>query len=201
MNRVLRIAVADDEVDMREYFEDVLPRLGHIVVCSAANGRQLVAMCRTLKPDVVITDIKMPDMDGLDAARELYRDSPLPIILVSAYHDPEFIERAERNHILAYLIKPIEQEDLMAAIAIASRRFDEFESLRREATNLRQALDDRKVIERAKGILMKYSNLDEPTAFRHLQKVASAKNKRLVEIAQMILTTMETFQAADGRHD
>jgi response regulator NasT len=197
MNQALRVAIADDELDMREYFQDVLTRIGHEVVCAVENGRQLVEKCRALKPDLVITDIKMPDMDGLDAASELYRDGPFPVILVSAYQDADFIERAGQNHILAYLIKPIQQEDLIPAIAIARRRFEEFETLRKESADLRQALEDRKIIERAKGILMKYAQIDEQAAFRRLQRIASSKNRKLVEIAEMILTTMETFQAAD----
>jgi AmiR/NasT family two-component response regulator len=197
MKSALRIAVADDEIDMLQYLQDALPRLGHQVVCAAENGRELVRRCRELQPDLIITDIKMPDMDGLDAAEELYREGPFPVIVVSAYHDPEFIERAGQNHILAYLVKPVELEDLGPAITVVSRRFDEFQALRQEANDLRHALEDRKLIERAKGILMKYAQIDEPAAFRRLQKVASSKNKRLVEVAEMIITTLETFQTTE----
>jgi AmiR/NasT family two-component response regulator len=188
MTRALRIAVADDEPRMRDYFQKILPRLGHQVVAVARNGRELVEECRAVQPELVITDVSMPDLDGIAAATEIYRERPLPIILVSAYHDADLIRRAEADHILAYLIKPIKQADLEPAIAIAMRRFEEFETLRRDAADLRQALEDRKIIERAKGIFMKKTGLDEPEAFRRLQKLASAKNRKLVEIAQMILT-------------
>src|SRR5262249_60920406 len=104
----------------------------------------------------------------------------------------------EADHILAYLAKPIKQADLEPAIAIAMRRFDQFQALRREAADLKQALEDRKVIERAKGILMKKANLGENDAFRRLQKLASDKNRKLVEIAQMILTAEEAFGAGNG---
>ena len=127
MTRSLRIAVADDELDMRDYFRKILPLLGHEVVAAAENGRELVAQCRALRPDLVITDIKMPDMDGIDAAAQIYRDGPVPVILVSAYHDAEFIRRAEADHILAYLVKPIKQADLEPAIALAIRRFEQFQ--------------------------------------------------------------------------
>jgi response regulator NasT len=193
MTRPLRIAVADDEQDMRDYFQTILPTLGHEVVAVAVNGRELVESCRALKPDLVIADIKMPEMDGIDAAAQLYRDAPVPVILVSAYHDPEFIRRAEADHILAYLVKPIKQADLEPAIAIAMRRFEQFEALRKEAADLRQALEDRKVIERAKGVLMTKANLGEQEAFRRLQKLASDKNKKLVEIARIILTAEEAY--------
>jgi response regulator NasT len=193
MTRPLRIAVADDEQDMRDYFQTILPTLGHEVVAAAVNGRELVERCRALKPDLVITDIKMPDMDGIDAAARLYRDAPLPIILVSAYHDAEFIRRAEADHVLAYLVKPIKQSDLEPAIAIAMRRFEQFQALRKEAADLKQALEDRKVIERAKGVLMTKAKLGEQEAFRRLQKLASDKNQKLVEIARIILTAEEAF--------
>src|SRR5207249_9203120 len=105
-----------------------------------------------------------------------YQELPVPIILVSAYHDPELIARAEADHILGYLVKPIKQSDLEPTIALAMRRFEQFEALRREAADLRQALEDRKVIERAKGLLMKRGSLDEQEAFRRLPKLASEQN-------------------------
>jgi response regulator NasT len=195
MSRSLRIAVADDELDMRDYFAKILPVLGHTVVAVAENGKDLVEKCRTAKPDLVITDIKMPDMDGIDAAGRIYRDGPIPVILVSAYHDGEFIQRAEADHVLAYLVKPIKQADLEPAIAIAMRRFEQFQAMRKESADLRQALEDRKQIEKAKGLLMKKAGLDEHDAFRRLQKLASDKNRKLIDIANMILTAEEAFGA------
>jgi response regulator NasT len=194
MTRPLRIVVADDEPDMRDYFRKILPRLGHQVLAAAESGRDLVELCRKAGPDLVITDIKMPDMDGIDAATQIYRDRPVPIILVSAYHDPELIARAEADHILGYLVKPIKQSDLEPTIALAVRRFEQFEALRKEAADLRQALEDRKVIERAKGLLMKKVGLDEQEAFRRLQKVAMDGNRRMVEVAHMVITAEEAFQ-------
>jgi CheY-like chemotaxis protein len=117
MSVSLRIAVADDEPDMREYFQKCLTRLGHQVVAVAGNGRDLVERCRTLRPNLVITDNKMPDMDGIDAAARIYQDNPIPIILVSAHDDVDLIERAEAGHLLGYLIKPIKQADLESMIA------------------------------------------------------------------------------------
>jgi response regulator NasT len=193
MTRPLRIAVADDEPDMQDYFRTILPGLGHEVVAVAGNGRQLVADCREHRPDLVITDIKMPDMDGIEAAAQIYRHGPIPVILVSAHHDPEFIRRAEADHILAYLVKPIKQADLEPAIALAVRRFEQFQALRKEASDLKQALEDRKAIEKAKGVMMKKAGLGEAEAFRRLQKLASDRNKKLVDIAHMILTAEEAF--------
>ena len=198
MNQALRIAIADDEPDMRDYFQQVLPRLGHTVVAVAQNGRELVELCRTTTPDLVITDIKMPEMDGIEAAIQIYQEMPIPVILVSAFNDAALIERAESDHIMGYLVKPIKQADLAPTIAIAAHRFDQFKAMRQEATDLRQALADRKVIEKAKGILMKKGKLDEPEAFRRLQKLASDKNQKLIEIASMIVTADETFQSLEN---
>jgi response regulator NasT len=187
MSQNLRIAVADDEPDMREYFQKILPRLGHQVVAVAQTGAELIEQCRAKQPDLVITDIKMPDLDGIDAAVQIYRERPVPVILVSAYHDARLIERAEADHVLGYLVKPIKQTDLVPTIALAMRRFEQFQALSAEAADLRQALEDRKVIEKAKGVLMKETGLDEQEAFRHLQKLASSQNRKLIEVAQMIL--------------
>ena len=194
MNASLRIVVADDEPDMRDYFKKCLSRLGHQVIAVAENGRELVEHCQALQPDLVVTDIKMPEVDGIDAATQIYRVRPIPVILVSAYHEPELIARAEADHILGYLVKPIKQADLGPVIALAVRRFEQFEELRREAADLRQALEDRKVIERAKGVLMKRGGLDEQEAFRRLQKTASEKSRKLIDIAHMILVAEEALQ-------
>jgi sigma-B regulation protein RsbU (phosphoserine phosphatase) len=122
----LRIVVADDEADMRDYFRKVLPRLGHAVVAAAETGTELVERCRALKPDLVLTDIKMPDMDGIEAARAL-SEQRVPVILVSAFDDPELVRRAEADNIMGYLVKPIKQTDLGPVIALATwrRRMEE----------------------------------------------------------------------------
>ena len=187
MTSGLRISVADDEPEMRDFFEKVLPRFGHQVVSVAENGKQLVEHCRELSPDLVITDIKMPELDGIEASTQICQERPVPVILVSAYHDPALIERAEADHVLAYLVKPIGLADLQPAISIAMRRFAELQTLHKECKDLRQALSDRKVIEQAKGLLMKLAGIEEKDAFRRLQELASEKNQKLIDAAQSIL--------------
>ena len=191
--RALRIAVADDERDVREYFQELLPRLGHQVTV-AENGRQLAEHCRLFNPDLIITDIKMPDCDGIEAAVEVNRQREVPVILVSAHHDAELLARASTDHIMAYLIKPVRQADVEAAIAIAMNRFEQFQAVRREAADLRQALEDRKVIERAKGIVMKRLSVGEQEAFRRIQRLAIDRNRKLLEVARTILGSDEVFQ-------
>lgn len=187
MTHSLRIAIADDEPDMRHYLAKMLPRMGHEVVVVATNGRELVEKCRVAQPDLVITDIKMPELDGIQAANQLFRQRPIPVILISAFHDDDLIERAESDQVVAYLVKPIKQAQLAPTIAIAVRRFAQFQAVQSEATNLKQALADRKLIEKAKGIVMKRSQMDEATAFRHLQKLASNQNLKLVKLAEAIV--------------
>jgi two-component system, response regulator PdtaR len=197
MNRSLRVAVADDEPRMREFYKEMLPLLGHEVVCVAKSGSELVAQCQTLRPDLIITDIKMPDVDGIEAAQQLCKQGPVPVILVTAHDDPELLERADDTHILGYLVKPVKRQDLKPAITIAVRRFEEFQALSKETSDLRQALKDRKTIERAKGILMKRTGLDEATAFQRLQKMARDNNRKLVQIAEMVVTVEDAYGGAE----
>jgi len=193
MNRGLRIGVAEDEPLMQKYLEETLTLLGYQVLFLAGTGCEFIEKCSALRPELLITDIRLPDIDGLEAAATVYAKEPVPIIVLTAFHDPALIERAEQNHVLAYLVKPIKQQDLEPAIAIAMSRFNEFQAVQHEAVTLRQTLEDRKIIERAKGIIMKRAQLDEPEAFRRLQKLARDKNQKLVEIAKIVVTAEEIF--------
>ncbi len=195
MNQSLRIAIAEDEPRTLEFLQDAVTELGHEVVVLAKDGEELVLRCREAHPDLVITDILMPGMDGLEATHKVGSEEPIPVIVVSAHHDSELIERALDNHVLAYLVKPIREGELKTAIALVTRRFKEFQALQQQADDLRQALEDRKVVERAKGIIMKRAGLDEQDAFSQLQKLASNKNTKMVEIARMIVTAEQAFQS------
>jgi response regulator NasT len=194
MSSTLKIVIADDEADLRDYLQETLSVLGHQVVGVATTGRELVELACTTQPDLVITDIKMPELDGIDAAVEISRDNPIPIILVSAYHDRELVSRAGESHVLAYLVKPIGQQDLETAISIVMSRFEQFQDLRREAADLRQAMEDRKIIERAKGILMQRAELSEDEAYRRLNKTARDGNQKLRDVAQSILTAEDLLR-------
>ncbi len=193
MSRSLRIAVAEDDPNLMVYYRDALSRLGHVVTATARTGTELIEQCRLSQPELILTDIQMPDLDGIEAAARISQERPIPVILVSGYHDADYIRRAQESHVLAYLIKPVQDADLATAIAIAVGRFEEFQTLRREAADLRQALADRKVIEQAKGVLMKRTGLDEQGAFGRMRKLAMDQNLRLVDIAHMILTAEQAF--------
>ncbi len=198
MSHALRIAIADDEPDMREYLQETLILLGHEVTTVAATGLELVESAGASRPDLIITDIKMPQLDGIDAAAQLCAKEPIPIILISAYHDRRLIERAGDGHVLAYLVKPIERSDLETAISIVMLRFRQFQAVRKEADDLRQALSDRKLIERAKGIMTARAGLSEDEAYRRMSKTARAGNQKLVEVARTILAAEQLLQPGEG---
>ncbi len=178
---------------MLRFLEEVLKDLGHRVVGAVADGRQLVESCCAERPDLVVTDIRMPELDGISAIEYVYSHVQAPFILVSAHHEPGLIERAEEAPVIAYLVKPIKGADLETAISIAMRRHAEFQAVHKQAVDLQQALEDRKIIERAKGVLMKRAKLEEEDAFRRLQNLASTKNKKMIEIARTILDLEEAF--------
>ena len=188
MSRALRISIAEDEKNSREFFRALLVDLGHEVVSVASSGRELVEHCRRYQPDLVISDVNMPEMDGIGAAQEIYRDRPVPVILISACYEAEVMGKPQTEHILAYLVKPVKHADLEPAIAIAMSRFEQLNVLQKDAHDLRQALSDRNVIEQAKGILMRKAHLDEHNAFRRLQKLAREQSRKMVDIAHMIVT-------------
>ncbi len=201
MSPSLRIIVADDEPDVRQYFQRLLPRLGHRVLAAAATGRELVQRCRDLKPDLVLTDIKMPDLDGIEAAVQICRCRPVPIVVVSAYHDPTLIERATADHILGYLVKPVKPTDLEPVLALAMRRFEQFQTLRREAAAgfqaaaaMFQAPEVREAIAQARSVLMRREQLDETAADRRLRQLAAVQGKPPEEWAEILLAEEDPGQ-------
>jgi response regulator NasT len=201
----LRIAVADDEPDVRDYFCTFLPALGYEVVAVARTGKELVQQCRETEPDLLITDVRMPDMDGIEAAGLVCRDRPLPVILVTAYPEPELLDRPGAECVFGYLVKPIKRADLHPTITLAVRRFEHATSLYREAADLRQAVEDRKTVERAKGIVMRRLGVDEQEAYRRINHVSRNKNWKLIDLSRHILRSDQVFEelerAGPGRRE
>ncbi|HWA98766.1 MAG TPA: response regulator [Pirellulales bacterium] len=183
----LRIVVADDDAAMLRIYSSLLSSLGHRVEASAQTGRELVDQCHAVCPDLVLSDYKMPDMDGLAATSAIYEQAPTPVIMVSGYNDEELIRQAQDNHVLVFLVKPVSVESLSAAIDLAMRRYREFRRVRQEAFDLRQTLADRKLVERAKAVLMQHADVDEEEAFRRLDELACRENQTLCDVAQMVI--------------
>ncbi len=189
----LRVLIADDESIRLLSLASQLAALGHRVVAEATQGDEAVRLAIEHRPDLAILDIKMPVMDGIEAAERITQSQPIPIILVTAYSEAQLVERAARANISAYLMKPVAEDDLLPAITLALARFREFESLRREVADLRDALDARKVVEKAKGILMRRLGLTEDEAFRRLQKQSQDTNRKLAEVAEAVVTADRMF--------
>lgn len=183
----LRILVAEDDSLVALDLVEGLQGLGHEVVGSAATGTEAVRLARQLSPDLVMLDIKMPELDGLEAAAQITAIRPVPIIILSAHSNAELIERAAHLGVLAYLIKPVDVRELETTIRVAMSRFHEFQALRREIADLKEALETRKLVERAKGILMRRRNWTEEEAFRRLQKESQNQNRKIADIAQAII--------------
>jgi response regulator NasT len=194
----LRVAVADDEFDMRQFLQELLTHLGHQVVAVAATGRQLVEECRKTEPDLIIADIKMPDMDGLEAAETVNGERPVPVIIVSAHTDGALLDRASTMGAMTYLVKPVKPSDLTAAITMAMARYRQYRKASDEATHLRQALEDRKLVERAKGIVSRRLHVEEAEAYRKLQKMASVHNRKLAEVSQQVLSADTVFKELEA---
>lgn len=182
-----RVIIADDESLIRMDLREMLTNLGYLVVGEAGDGRSAVHLARELRPDIVIMDIKMPDMDGIEAAEVLTAERVAPVLLLSAYSQQELVQRARQAGVAGYLVKPFRESDLAPAIEVALARFSEFRAMEREVGNLQDALETRKLVERAKGILMDTQGLNESEAFRRIQKMSMNNRKPMRAVADAII--------------
>jgi response regulator NasT len=179
--------IADDESLVRVDLREALSELGYLVVGDASDGQSAVNMARELGPDVVVMDIKMPGLDGIEAARVLTQEKIAPVVLLTAYSQRDLIERAKEAGVVGYLVKPFRETDLSPAIELAIARFAEFRALEEEVGNLAEALETRKKVERAKGILMEKQGMNESEAFRKIQKMSMNTRKPMKEVAEAII--------------
>jgi len=185
------VIVADDESIIRMDLREMLTNLGYLVIGEVGDGRSAVNLARELKPDVVVMDIKMPDMDGIDAAKILTEERVSPVLLLTAYSQQELIERAKDAGVVGYIVKPFRESDLAPAIEVAVARFAEFRALEKEVGNLKSALETRKLVDRAKGILMDSQGMTESEAFRKIQKMSMNTRKPMQEVAEAIILAQQ----------
>ncbi len=183
----LKIVIADDEPIIRLDLKKTLENMGHQVVGEAGDGAKAIDHARTLKPNIVILDIKMPEIDGIDAAKVITTEGIAPVLLLTAYSQKDLIDRAKDAGVFAYLVKPFKEADLMPAIDIAISRYSEFMELESEVTDLENKLETRKAVDRAKGILMDQYGLKEQEAFRRIQVQSMNTRKSMREIAEAII--------------
>jgi two-component system, response regulator PdtaR len=186
-NSATRIVIADDEPLIRIDLRENLESMGYEVIGEAADGKHAVELARKLRPDIMIMDIKMPEMDGIAALRLLTEENVAPVLLLTAYGEGELVQQASDAGAVAYLVKPYRQSDLQPAIEVALARFTELRTLRSELQDVREALTVRKLVERAKGLLMETQGLKEAEAFRRIQKLSMDTRKSMKDVAEAIL--------------
>ncbi len=183
-----KILIAEDNTKTRLFLKAQLELMGYTVVGVASDGAGAVEMAAKLNPGLVILDLKMPGMDGIEAAKAITARGPIPIILLTGYSTEELTVKAIEAGVFAYLIKPVTKKQLEPAIKLAMARYSEFKSLKVEVDDLKDAIETRKLVERAKGILMKRCNISEEEAFKLLQSHSQKENKKMREIADNIIT-------------
>jgi len=188
---VMRILIAEDETIIRLDLRDLLERAGHEVVAEARDGEEAVELARVHEPELAIMDVKMPRLDGIDAARKILGERPIPIVMLTAYGQEELVGRAVEAGVFGYLVKPFREQDLMPAIATARARHDELAAVREEAESLADALAARKGIERAKGLLMEKEGLTESEAFDRLRRASQVSGRPLKVIAEAVIATLD----------
>ncbi len=181
-----RLVIADDESLIRMNLKETLVGLGYLVVGEAGDGVSAITLARQLQPDLVVMDIKMPKLDGIQAAEVLTQERIAPVLLLTAYSDRELVDRARDAGVVAYLVKPFREADLLPAIEIAMARFAELRTLDKQLGDAQEAMETRKIVERAKGILMETQGLTEAEAFRRIQQLSMNTRKAMKEIAQAI---------------
>jgi response regulator NasT len=186
-----RLVIADDESIIRMNLKETLVGLGYLVVGEAGDGVSVINLARELRPDLVLMDIKMPKLDGIQAAKILTEEKIAPVLLLTAYSDRELVERAKEAGVVNYVVKPFREAELLPAIEIAMARYQEFLEMDKHISDLKETLDTRKLVERAKGILMDTQSLKEAEAFRKIQQLSMNTRKSMKEIAQAILLANE----------
>jgi two-component system, response regulator PdtaR len=187
----VKVLIAEDETIIRLDLKGLLERAGFDVCAEAKDGVEAVELARSEEPDVAVLDVKMPRLDGIEAARRILDERPIPIVMLTAYGQDELVSRAVEAGVFGYLVKPFREQDLLPAIRTARARHEELEALREEAESLSEALSARKVIERAKGLLMAKEGLTEQDAFARLRKASQLSGRPLKVVAEAVVATFE----------
>lgn len=187
----LRILLVDDESIIRLDLREMLKEHGHEIVGEGADGEQAIELARKLDPDLIVMDIKMPKMDGLEAIGHINQHRRIPTIMLTAYSQPELVEKAVELGVFAFLVKPIKEHDILPTIEVVLARADEMTTLEKEVGSLKETLETRKLVEKAKGILMESFGLSEAAAFRKIQKLSMDKRKPIKDVADAIILARE----------
>ena len=189
----MRVLIAEDEALIRMDMREMLIEEGHEVVGEARDGSEAIELARELRPEVIFMDVKMPGLDGIAAAAIIGSERIAPVVMVTAFSQARYIEEASAAGAMGYLVKPFSKKDILPAMAVAVARFSEARALESEVTDLEERLETRKLVEKAKGLLMS-QGVSEPEAFRRLQKLAMDKRKTLREVAEAVLLAADARQ-------
>lgn len=187
-----RVLVAEDEALIRMDLAEMLREEGYEIVGEAGDGQEAVELAESLKPDLVIMDVKMPRRDGIDAASEIAAKRIAPIVILTAFSQRELVKRARDAGAMAYLVKPFNISDLIPAIEVAVSRFNEMAALEEEVATLSERLETRKLVERAKGLLQANQGMTEPEAFKWIQRAAMDRRTSMKRVAEVVLETLDT---------
>ncbi|MGB5952270.1 MAG: response regulator [Ornithinimicrobium sp.] len=185
-----RVVVAEDEALIRMDLTEMLMEAGHEVVGQAVDGAQAVNLAREMDPDIVVMDIKMPVMDGLTAAEIIGREGIAAVVMLTAFSDQQLVERARDAGVMSYVVKPFSAHDVLPALEMAAARWSERTALEAEVSDLSNRLETRKLLDRAKGLLMDKLKLTEPEAFRWIQKAAMDRRLSMREVAEAVVSGM-----------
>jgi response regulator NasT len=189
-----RVLIAEDEALIRLDLAEMLREEGYQVVGEAGDGQEAVELAESLRPDLVIMDVKMPRRDGIDAAAEIAAKRIAPVVVLTAFSQRDLVEKARDAGAMAYLVKPFSISDLVPAIEVAVSRFQEIAQLEREVATLGDRLETRKVIERAKGLLQAKHSMTEPEAFTWIQRAAMDQRTTMKRVAEVVLETLASAQ-------
>lgn len=185
-----RVVIAEDEALIRLDLKEMLEEDGYAVVGEAGDGETVIRLAQELKPDLVITDIKMPVLDGLSAAERIAAERIAPVVILTAFSQRELVERAREAGAMAYLVKPFNKADLVPAIEMATSRYAELSALESEVSNLQERLETRKLVEQAKGLLQSRHGMSEPEAFRWIQKNSMDRRLTMRRVAETVVETL-----------
>ncbi len=186
-----KILIVDDNAEQRFILKKVLMKIGHEVMGEGENGEEAISLVKKLQPDLLVMDIKMPLLDGIEAAKKINSACPIPIILNTAKNDEQTIARAKEAGVMAYLVKPLRVEEIGPTIELAVSRFKEFQALKQENLTLKDAVEVRKIVDKAKGILMDLGNISESKAYRKMQTMSMNMRKPMKEVAKTIIMSSE----------
>ena len=183
----MRVLIVDDESLIRMDLRDIIESCGHEVVAEGTNGVEALALCKKHKPDIILMDVKMPELDGIEAARQIGFHNEAPVVLLTSYSQQDLIDKARDSGVYGYLIKPVREEQLVPTLEMALGRYKSDAQLREKMAELEQSLEDRKIIQKGTGILMELYSISEVEAYNRIRTLSMNKQISIIETCNLII--------------